>query len=317
MQAETRRIAVVSHDPVFFAQVEKALGERPGGPFALGPSGRGLERLRELPVQQLLLLDGRESPDNENCYEKLRRLVALGRGPVGLVLGQAHDLAREVARSLGAVGVLGTPIERAALLALVPLKAPFGSAPARPANVRTSESLARTDELKLPAALLAELAQQDPRHDRLLGALIDPETSLYNYEFLTFKLDEEFKRARRFGQPLACVMLGFDGECADGVLRRLSSVFLDASRDTDILGRFDRSTFLFLLPNTDEAGARAMVARVQKSITGLALRDLVGEALELSVGLSQWPDAGVQQASDLYRRSLAALKHSSHAGDRR
>jgi diguanylate cyclase (GGDEF)-like protein len=200
------------------------------------------------------------------------------------------------------------PVERAALLALVPLKAPFGAVPPRAAGGRPAETLGAVDELKLPAALLAELAQQDPRHDRLLGALIDPETSLFNYEFLNFKLDEEFKRARRFGQPLACVMLGLDGECAEGVLRRLSSVLLDASRDTDVLGRFDQTTFLLLLPNTDSGGARSMLERVQRSITALDLRDLVGEPLEFSVGMAQWPDAGVQQAADLYRRSREALK---------
>ena len=36
-----------------------------------------------------------------------------------------------------------------------------------------------------------------------MGALIDPVTGLFNYSFLSYKLDEEFKRARRYA-PLAC-----------------------------------------------------------------------------------------------------------------
>lgn len=316
MQAEPRRISVVTHDPLFHAQAERAFGERLHGPFALGPSGRGLERLRELPVQQLFLLDGRESPDGENAYEKLRRLVALGRGPVGLAVEEASDLAREVARAVGAVGIVGVPLERGALLGLVPTRAPFASAPQPGPRPGAGGPIAGAGEgaLMLPAALLEELARQDPRHDGLISALTDPETSLFNYEFLTFKLDEEFKRARRFGQPLSCVMLGFDGECDEGVLRRLASLFLDASRDTDVLGRFDRSSFLFLLPNTDPAGARAMVARIQASIEALGLRDVIGDPLELAVGASHWPGEGVQQAADLYRRSKAALATASRPG---
>ena len=309
MQAEPRRISVVTHDPLFHAQAEKVMGELLPGPFALGPSGRGLERLRELPVQQLFLLDGRESPDGENPYEKLRRLVALGRGPVALAVELPSDLAREVSRAVGAVGIVGVPLERAALLGLVPTRAPFASA-AQPAARSAGSTLLKPSAdgaLQLPAALLEELARQDPRHDRLISALIDPETSLFNYEFLTFKLDEEFKRARRFGQPLACVMLGFDGECDEDVLARLASLFLDASRDTDVLGRFDRSSFLFLLPNTDRAGARAMVARIQTSIGSLGLRDVIGDPLELTVGMAHWPSEGVQQAADLYRRSKEDL----------
>jgi GGDEF domain-containing protein len=234
-----------------------------------------------------------------------------------MAVEQPNDLAREVSRAVGAVGIVSVPLERGALLGLVPTRAPFASTLQSAARAGSSTLIkpgGGDGALQLPAALLAELARQDPRHDRLISALIDPETSLFNYEFLTFKLDEEFKRARRFGQPLACVMLGFDGECDEGVLRRLASLFLDASRDTDVLGRFDRSSFLFLLPNTDPAGARAMVSRVQASIGSLGLRDVIGDPLELSIGMAHWPSEGVQQAADLYRCSKEDLSAAGRPG---
>jgi len=60
-------------------------------------------------------------------------------------------------------------------------------------------------------------------------ALVDPETSLFNYGFLNYKLDEEFKRAQRFRHPLSCVMLGFEGQANEECLSELSSAANDAA----------------------------------------------------------------------------------------
>ena len=122
--------------------------------------------------------------------------------------------------------------------------------------------------------------------DALMGALIDPVTGLFNYSFLSYKLDEEFKRARRFHAPLACAMLGFESQASDDTLRELSSIFLAASRDTDVLGRFDENSFLFLLPNTGPDGAEIMAQRVANTADESRLLDLVGDRIELSIGTS-------------------------------
>jgi len=123
----------------------------------------------------------------------------------------------------------------------------------------------------------------------LVSALIDPATGLFNYAFLNYKLDEEFKRARRFEHPLTCVMLGFEGQASEEVLRELAGIFLASSRDTDVLGRFDESSFLFLLPNTGPDGAEVMAHRVSRQAEVRGLRDLVGDQLQISVGISHCP----------------------------
>ncbi len=192
----------------------------------------------------------------------------------------------------------------------------------------------KIDELAavLPEQLLRELGQglngvssggacqgteaHDPRPTRLIEALADPETSLFNYDFLTYKLDEEFKRSRRFGQPLSCVKLTFDGECSEAVLRQLGSVFLQAARDTDILGRFDRSSFLFLLPGTSPDGAWAMADRIVESVANLGLVDVVGDALDLSIGLVSCPHPGVERAEDLYRLAVEACQEAARSNER-
>src|SRR5262249_61022631 len=128
-----------------------------------------------------------------------------------------------------------------------------------------------------------------------IDALTDPEPRFYNYDYLAYKLDEEFKRARRFEQPLSCVMLGFEGQVEEAVLARLSSIFLNAARDTDVLGRFDLSSFLFLLPNTGPDGAAVMARRIREAAEAENLRDLGGDRLALAVGLPPRPPPPVKR----------------------
>jgi diguanylate cyclase (GGDEF)-like protein len=164
----------------------------------------------------------------------------------------------------------------------------------------------------LPERLLRDLVGE--RSHRLIDALTDPETGLYNYDYLAYKLDEEFKRARRFEQPLSCVMLGFEGQVEEDVLARLSSIFLSASRDTDVLGRFDLSSFLFLLPNTGPDGAAVMARRIREAAEAENLRDLVGDHLAIAVGISTCPHPAVKRREDLFARARAAFLTAQREG---
>ena len=148
----------------------------------------------------------------------------------------------------------------------------------------------------------------------ILRALVDPETGLFNYEFLTFKLDEEFKRARRFGTPLSCVMLGFEGQASEEVLRQLAGAFLETSRDTDVLGRFDESSFLFFLPNTGPDGATVMAERIKAIANERGLKDLVGDPLEISAGIAFYPHVDVSKREALFSRARDAFFKAREAG---
>ena len=147
-----------------------------------------------------------------------------------------------------------------------------------------------------------------------MGALIDPVTGLFNYAFLSYKLDEEFKRARRFHAPLACAMLGFESQASDDTLRELSSIFLAASRDTDVLGRFDENSFLFLLPNTGPDGAEIMAQRVANTADESRLLDLVGDRIELSIGIANFPSPNIDRRDDIYASAREAFLEARQAG---
>ncbi|MEZ6018648.1 MAG: diguanylate cyclase [Planctomycetota bacterium] len=179
-----------------------------------------------------------------------------------------NHMASALARFSGAAGVLERPLSRSRMRRV--LEGAGGRTRSMPEDGRGGE---RTHEL--PQSLLRDLRTGES-DSALVQATIDPETGLFHYAFLGYKVDEEFKRARRFELPLAFVMAGFESQADGATLRELTGIFLDSSRDTDVLGRYDENTFLFLLPNTGPDGAEIMAQRVRQSVESRGLRDLGG-----------------------------------------
>lgn len=250
----------------------------------------------------LVLVDGRLA--SENAYEACRRLAGKTQCKTYVVVEADNPFASAIARFCGATGTLELPLTASVLRGALERAAPERERPEeRRDQGRASE---------LPASLFAGLT--GARDEGVVAAVTDPETGLFNYAFLGFKLDEEFKRAKRFGQPLACIMLGFEGQASVDVLRELAGVFLCASRDTDVLGRFDESSFLFLLPGTGQDGAQVMARRVEELATERGLRDLVGDPLAIAVGIASAPHPEVARKEDLFARARTAFASARAEG---
>lgn len=110
---------------------------------------------------------------------------------------------------------------------------------------------------------------QFEREDSLLNMLQDRETGLFDGPYATLKLDEEWKRAMRFHQPLSLLLIDLGPgvqQLADaqrrGLLAEASGVFLNECRDIDVLARFAPTVFLLLLPGTGPAGAEVLGRRI-------------------------------------------------------
>lgn len=256
-----------------------------------------------------------------NVYEMLRQLAGRTKCRTYVLIEGDNHVAEPIARFCGATGVLERPITRAKLQTA--LGESGGPRPALAAESRGATPAGGMD-FTFPETLLAELTGAGPggeesapsrqESDAIMGALIDPVTGLFNYSFLSYKLDEEFKRARRFHAPLACAMLGFESQASDDTLRELSSIFLAASRDTDVLGRFDENSFLFLLPNTGPDGAEIMAQRVANTADERRLLDLVGDRLELAIGIANYPSPDIDRRDDLYASAREAFLEARQAG---
>lgn len=291
-----RTIRVVTTDESLLASA-RACGSALEGWEIAGVSS--VDELLQSPptVGDVLLVDSWLR--NTNVYEAVRRLTGNTRCRTFVVVDATNRLAEPIARFCGATGVLHRP--------LVPskLRDAIGSvAGRRPPLPRDSRGKG-DDVTTFPDKLLVDL--NGAPDETLVGALTDRETGLFNFAFLNYKLDEEYKRARRFGHPLSCVMLGFEGQVGEDVLRELAAIFLETSRDTDVLGRFDESSFLFLLPNTGPDGARVMARRVGDLAQQRGLRDLVGDPVVISVGIATMPHSDVVRREDLFAQTRRAF----------
>lgn len=299
-----RTVRILTNDESLMASARSAVEVYEGWEVA---QIRSQEELTSSPPVEgdLLLIDAWSR--GENVYEFCRRLAGRTRCQTFLVVEHYNDLAEPIARFCGATGVLCRPLGRSDLATML-------GGDIQPRAPLPVEGRGRQDQaIELPEALLRDIqtGQPDPM---LIKALIDPATGLFNYAFLNFKLDEEFKRARRFERPLACVMLGFEGQAADDVLRELAGIFLATSRDTDILGRFDESAFLFLLPDTGPDGAAIMAHRVAEEAEERELKDLVGDRLVISVGISHYPEPDLERREELYSRARDAFLEAREDG---
>ena len=297
-----RTIRVVSHDDSLIASVKNAAQALEGWESATHATVD--ELLAAPPVAgDVILLDAWMR--GGNVYETCRKLAGKTRCRTYVVVDHQNTIAEPIARFCGATGTLKRPLAPSKLRAA--LDATGGPRPNLPQEARGTDKSAA-----LPERLLTDLAGK--RDESLVSAATDPETSLFNYAFLNFKLDEEFKRAKRFGTPLSVVMLGFEGAADPSVLKELAAIFLETSRDTDVLGRFDENTFLFFLPHNWRDCAGEMARRVGEMAAQRGLSDLVGDALQISVGIATFPCADIQRREDLFARARNALLQARQKG---
>ncbi len=297
-----RTIHVVTSDETLIASA-RAAAETIGG-WEVAPCASADDLLGASPTAgDVVLLDAWAR--GGNIYEVCRRVTTRARCRTFLVVARGNSAAAPIARFCGATGVLERPIVASALQAALQ-RASIGR-PALPV-----ESRGKPVPSPAPEQLLTDLAGRP--EDNLVTALTDPETGLFNYAFLSYKLDEEYKRATRFGHPLSCVLLGFEGQVDEAVLRELAGIFLSTSRDTDVLGRFDESSFLFLLVHTGPDGAAVMARRVGEVAQERGLRDLVGDPISISVGISTCPHVEVLRREDLFARARKAFLEARAEG---
>jgi diguanylate cyclase (GGDEF)-like protein/putative nucleotidyltransferase with HDIG domain len=124
----------------------------------------------------------------------------------------------------------------------------------------TAEQKAEVVLSDLQFALASEkvlLEELDKKNKELIElSITDGLTGLYNHRFIQERFEFEFKRVKRYGGNLSCMMIDIDffkrlndtygHQCGDYVLREISAVLKDGSRDVDICGRYGGEEFLIV-----------------------------------------------------------------------
>jgi len=156
-------------------------------------------------------------------------------------------------------------------------------------------------------------------------AVQDELTGLYNYRYLQTRLNEEFKRAERYHEPLACIMGDIDffkeindeygHDVGDDVLREVSDRLCKAVREIDVVSRYGGEEFLLVLPSTNFAGALSVADRVWRAI-GDAPFIIKGmnKRVTISLGVSVFPSRDIKTKDELIKAADRALFQSKKEG---
>lgn len=132
--------------------------------------------------------------------------------------------------------------------------------------------LAEANEVK--TKLLAELRSQTEFLEKQTRE--DALTGLYNRRYLNMQLEQEFKRAKRYGNPLSVVMCDIDHfkkindtfshQVGDEVLKTLGRIFKAYSRSVDTVARFGGEEFVLVLPETPKEKAVVLCEKLRAAV---------------------------------------------------
>ena len=104
----------------------------------------------------------------------------------------------------------------------------------------------------------------------------DPLTDIYNRRHFEKLLHSEFRRAKRYSFQLSCIMLDIDHfkqindtyghQFGDEVLKEVSGLLKNLTRDVDIAARYGGEEFIAILPETDVEGALTLAERIRSKL---------------------------------------------------
>lgn len=138
------------------------------------------------------------------------------------------------------------------------------------------------------------------------------------------RADEEFDRAERYSDPLACLRVELDRyddllkrhspEAVAGLIRSLRDVIEVSVRKIDLVFRLDERGYVLLLPNTHFPGALAVAERISLDSAKIRIDSEPNQKTSVSVGVSFFPNKDTHSVQDLLELVGAALDRARSEG---
>ncbi len=159
-------------------------------------------------------------------------------------------------------------------------------------------------------------------------ATLDDLTSLFNRRVLMECLRSEFRRAKRYSEPLSVCMLDLDffkhvndtygHEAGDMVLVQAASSMKAELRETDICGRYGGEEFAVILPHTETHDVIMLLERLRNRISSIEYTTPEGETFHVtaSIGVAEYKPE-VNDPEDLLRLADKALYSAKKSGRNR
>jgi len=148
-------------------------------------------------------------------------------------------------------------------------------------------------------------------------------TNLYNVRFFKSSLLKELKRTRRHERCCSLIMIDLDffkkindshgHPTGDSVLRKVADIFLDCTRETDIVSRCGGEEFSIILPETPSDGALIVAEKIRKTTeeTKFYSTANIQISVTLSLGIATFPEDAevIESLTDKADQALYSAKH--------
>lgn len=194
------------------------------------------------------------------------------------------------------------------------------------AIVRDITERKRADQIikEYAVALEAKMIELEAANAKLHTlASTDGLTGLKNHRAFQERLADETQTARRYGTPLAIVMLdvdhfkpyndAFGHPAGDEVLKQVAAILQQQVRECDLAARYGGEEFMIVLPQTGSAGAMAFAERCRVAIEDTCWFNRPVTA-SFGVAVLNYP---IQTAADLISIADEALYEAKATGRNR
>lgn len=176
---------------------------------------------------------------------------------------------------------------------------------------------------KMEAELQAAQVQVQQHRQK---AMTDTLTQLPNREAYNTRLNQEFERFKRYGNPLSVVVCdvdffkrindGYGHQAGDRVLQIIAKQVKKGVRDTDLVARYGGEEFVVLLPESKKDAALAAAEKIRKLVEACPFH-FRGERVQITIscGISEFKvgDDPVQ----VFERADKALYRAKEEGRNR
>lgn len=126
-------------------------------------------------------------------------------------------------------------------------------------------------------------------------AITDEFTKIYNRKYFLSKIDEEFRRAKRYGRPLGCIMMDIDyfkklkdtygHHFGDTILEHIARILKTNCRTSDIVARYWGEEFVILLPEVGQEGAVITAEKIRLLVEQAEISTASGTPIPITASL--------------------------------